>query len=35
VTVQQEKLATQAAAIKLKEAWAESLMHLAALAAVD
>jgi hypothetical protein len=35
VTVQQEKLATQGAALKLKRAWAESLRHLAALAGVD
>ncbi len=32
VTVQQEKLATQAAALKLKKTWAESLRKLAVLA---
>jgi hypothetical protein len=35
LTVQQEKLATQASALKLKRTWAESLRKLAALAVAD
>jgi hypothetical protein len=35
VTVQQEKLASQGAALKLKEVWTESLRELAALARAD